>query len=177
MDIEPDTKDWTWVLDAACPECGLVTGDVDPRTVPARVRASLPRWRSALARPDAARRPDPSTWSVLEYGCHVRDVFTVFDERLALVVEHGGPGGAGARFANWDQDVTAVEERYGEQDPTTVAEELVTAGDRVADGFAAVSDDAWGHVGERSNGSTFTTATLAQYFWHDVAHHLVDVDA
>lgn len=23
MAIEPDTKDWTWVLDRPCPECGF----------------------------------------------------------------------------------------------------------------------------------------------------------
>jgi hypothetical protein len=25
MTIEPDTKDWTWVLRRSCPECGLDT--------------------------------------------------------------------------------------------------------------------------------------------------------
>ena len=34
------------------------------------------------------------------------------------------------RFANWDQDVTAVEDGYGEQEPATVAAELVEAAER-----------------------------------------------
>lgn len=177
MSIEPDAKDWTWVLERPCPECGLTAAEVDAADVGELVRASLPRWQAALGRPDVARRPDASTWSVLEYGCHVRDVFTIFRGRLELVVACGGADGEGARFENWDQDATAVEERYGEQAPTVVARDLVEAGEQLADAFDAVPDDAWGHVGLRSNGSTFTTATLAQYCWHDVAHHLVDVGA
>ncbi len=27
--IEPDTRDWTWVLDRTCPECGFVAADLD----------------------------------------------------------------------------------------------------------------------------------------------------
>lgn len=177
MSIEPDGKDWTWVLERPCRECGLTAADVEPAAVGELVRASLPRWRAALERPDVTQRPDPSTWSVLEYGCHVRDVFTIFRARLGLVLTHGGPDGEGARFENWDQDATAVEERYGEQDPAVVSAELSSAGEQLADAFSAVPDRAWDHVGLRSNGSAFTTATLAQYCWHDVAHHLVDVGA
>ncbi len=50
-------------------------------------------------------------WSPLEYACHVRDVFPLFDERLVLMLAQDGP-----QYANWDQDATAVE-RYAEQDP------------------------------------------------------------
>ena len=27
MTIQPDDKDWTWVLDRRCPECGLDVSD------------------------------------------------------------------------------------------------------------------------------------------------------
>ena len=69
-----------------------------------------------LARPDAARRPEPSTWSPLEYACHVRDVCRLFEQRLRLMLTQDAP-----TFDNWDQDETAVADRYGEQDPATVA--------------------------------------------------------
>ncbi|MCV2392941.1 DinB family protein [Actinotalea sp. M2MS4P-6] len=171
-EITPDTKDWTWVLQQPCPECGFVAADLPGDEVPAVVAESLPRWVMALARPDARERPRPDVWSVLEYACHVRDVFRIFDERLHLMLDEDSP-----TFANWDQDATAVSERYGEQDPVVVSGELVEAGRTVAHSFATVPDDAWGRVGLRSNGSQFTVETLGQYFVHDLVHHLRDVDA
>jgi hypothetical protein len=172
MSIAPDTKDWTWVLDRPCPECGYDAAAVERATLGARVRAGLPLWREALARPDAAVRPDPQTWSPLEYGCHVRDVFGVFDERLRLMLDQDDP-----LFANWDQDDSALAGRYGEQDPRVVAEELWSAGEVIAARFDVVPSGAWTRPGRRSNGSVFTVDSLGRYFLHDVEHHLHDVGA
>ena len=83
----------------------------------------------------------------------------------------------GARFANWDQDATAVEERYWAQDPTVVASELAAAADDAATVFGQVSGEQWHRRGVRSNGSEFTVLTLGQYGLHDLAHHLWDVRA
>ena len=72
--VPGDSKDWTWVLERPCPECGLDPGAIDVADVPALVRANAIRWRAVLARPDVGRRPRPDVWSPLEYACHVRDV-------------------------------------------------------------------------------------------------------
>jgi hypothetical protein len=170
--IVPDTKDWTWVVDQVCPECGFEPTDVAPTAVGNVVRSCLPRWREALARPDARQRPAPDVWSTLEYAAHVRDVFTVFDGRLALMLSTDG-----AEFENWDQDATALEGRYAELDPVAVAAELTTAGEAVAARFDTVRDDDLERTGLRSNGSSFTVRTFGRYFVHDVVHHLHDVDA
>ncbi|MET1036777.1 MAG: DinB family protein [Aeromicrobium sp.] len=170
MEIEPDSKDWTWVLTEACPECGLAAGDVPPTVVASRVEADLPRWQAVLLRPDARERPDPTTWSPTEYACHVRDVFVLFEQRVRLMLDEDDP-----QFANWDQDVTAIEDDYASQLPSDVAVELAAAGHSIAATFAALPPDAWGRVGRRSNGSVFTVGTLAQYFLHDIVHHLHDV--
>lgn len=168
--IVPDTKDWTWVLREPCPECGFDATAVPLATVPDRVRAAIPLWRDVLARPDAARRPDESTWSPLEYACHVRDVCHLFDERLLQMLEQDDPV-----FPNWNQDETAVAERYDQQDPATVARELAAEAEVIAGRLAAVRDDQWQRSGRRSNGSTFTVATVALYFLHDLVHHEHDV--
>jgi len=170
--IEPDEKDWTWVLRERCPECGFAAADVDPTSIGATVRDLAPRWVAGLHRDDVRERPAPTTWSTLEYGAHVRDVFGVFDGRLALMLDQDDPP-----FENWDQDATALAERYDLQDPAVVAEQLADAADVVADRFDAVPDDAWERTGRRSNGSVFTVRTLGQYFLHDVVHHLHDVGA
>ncbi len=170
--IVPDEKDWTWVLHERCDECGFAAADVDPHQIGATVRDLLPRYVSALHREDADVRPEPAVWSTLEYSAHVRDVFRVFGERLDLMLAHEDP-----LFENWDQDATAVEDRYDLQDPAVVADELVEAGEATAAAFDAVADDAWERSGRRSNGSFFTVRTLGQYFLHDVVHHLHDVRA
>jgi hypothetical protein len=78
-------------------------------------------------------------------------------------------------FENWDQDETAVAGRYGEQAPGSVAEELETAGDALADRFDQVGPDEWSRKGRRSDGATFTVDSLSRYLLHDIVHHLHDV--
>jgi hypothetical protein len=170
MAIEPDTKNWTWVLEAQCPECGFDGRAVTFREVPDLLRANAAEWPAELARSDVRDRPDDATWSPLEYGAHVRDVYRKFDERLALMLAEDAP-----TFENWDQDATAIEDRYDEQDPATVSAELTASAARVADAFAAVRDDQLERTGLRSDGSAFTVDSIARYFLHDPIHHLHDV--
>ncbi|MGZ4446784.1 MAG: DinB family protein [Nocardioides sp.] len=168
--MQPDTKDWTWVLDRPCPECGLDAGAVAREELAARILDNAASWTRVLAGPHATLRTDPDVWSTLEYAAHVRDVHRVFDERVRLMVEEDVP-----QFANWDQDETARTDRYDLQDPAVVGPELVTAAAAVAERYAAVPDAAWERRGVRSNGSEFTVESLGRYHLHDVVHHLVDV--
>ena len=168
--MTPDTKDWTWTLRERCPDCGFEAASVPAADIATRVTAYTDPWPRVLARPDATTRPDPSTWSPLEYACHVRDVCRVFEERLTLMLVQDAPA-----FANWDQDETAVAERYGAQDPAVVARELAVAAASFAGAYAAVPADAWGRTGRRSDGSEFTVLSLGRYGLHDLAHHLWDV--
>ncbi|MCD9196916.1 DinB family protein [Aeromicrobium wangtongii] len=170
MDIDPDTKDWTWVLERPCPDCGLAAGEVVPTEVSARVLADLPRWEDVLRRAEARVRPAPAMWSPTEYACHVRDVFVMFDQRARMMLTQDDP-----LFANWDQDETALEDDYASQLPSEVSTQLVAAGRAIAATFDGVLADEWNRTGRRSNGSTFTVGTLAQYFVHDIVHHLHDV--
>jgi DinB family protein len=169
VEIEPDSKDWTWVLERPCPECGLDSRTVDPADVAGMARSTAADWAALLrGGGDVRTRPAPGVWSTLEYGCHVRDAFRIYAERLRLIETEDDP-----LFPNWDQDETAVAERYGEQDPVVVAGELADAAERLAAGFAAVTD--WSRPGRRSDGARFTTATFARYFIHDPLHHYWDV--
>ena len=168
--IPPDTKDWTWVLGAPCPECGFVSAEVTNDQIGAVVRAGIPQWTVALMSPDARVRPDATTWSTLEYAAHVRDVYRVFAQRVELMLREDNP-----MFDDWDQDATAEESDYGSMDPMTVAVELEEAGRAVAHLFDAVLPSQVDRTGLRSNGSAFTVRTIGQYFLHDVVHHLHDV--
>jgi hypothetical protein len=168
MSITPDTKDWTWVITKPCPECGLDPSSLEYDEIPGRIRANAASWVEVLQRPDVHDRPTPGVWSPLEYACHVRDVFVLFDQRLERMLTEDDP-----LFENWDQDRTAVDERYDQQDPATVAEEIPPAAERLATRFAQATDRA--RTGRRSDGAVFTVDTFARYLLHDPVHHLHDV--
>ena len=171
MAIVPDTKDWTWVLQRPCPECGLDTQRFAREAVADMTRVNTAGWHDLLTGPgDVRSRPAPEVWSALEYGCHVRDVFRLYDERLVAMLTTEGP-----QYPNWDQDATAVADRYAEQEPDAVAAELGEAAETLAARFDGVSGDQWQRTGARSDGARFTVESFARYFIHDPVHHLYDV--
>ena len=169
-DIERDDKDWTWVLQQACPGCGFDAGMVAGRQVAGLLRANAARWPAVFERADVNARPEPRVWSPLEYGCHVRDVCRVFESRVNLMRSQVDPA-----FEDWDQDATAIADAYGERDAAVVSGEFSMAAESVAAAFDGVGEDDWQRTGRRSNGSVFTIETLGQYFLHDLTHHLHDV--
>ncbi len=169
-DVVPETKDWTWVLDARCADCGFDAPGLDVATIPGRLKENADRWVEVLARPDVRERPAAGVWSPLEYACHVRDVFRLYDYRLHLMLDQDDP-----QYPNWDQDKTAVADRYREQDPPVVSAELVEAQHRLSESFAGVHGDQWQRTGNRSDNKRFTVETFARYMLHDPLHHGWDV--
>jgi hypothetical protein len=97
-------------------------------------------------------------------------VHRLYDTRLALMLTVDGP-----HYPNWDQDATAVADRYAEQDPATVAAALRDAAGALAARFEGVTGDQWQRTGVRSDGARFTVESFARYFIHDPVHHLYDV--
>jgi hypothetical protein len=169
MAITPDTKDWTWVLQRPCAECGFNARGFPVEAVPGMIMANAAAWLPVLEG-DARTRPQPDKWSPLEYACHVRDVFRLYDQRLGLMLSQDDP-----QFPNWDQDETAVADRYGEQDPAEVGAALRQAAFAIAGRFENVTGEAWQRTGARSDGARFTVETFARYLVHDPVHHLYDV--
>lgn len=170
MTIEPDNKDWTWVLEKRCLECGFDASAVTFDAIPGLTLDNAAQWVEVLEHAAAAVRPAPDVWSPLEYACHVRDVFRLFDTRLGLMLGQDNP-----QYTNWDQDETAVRERYDQQHPASVSADLVDAANVISRSFAAVTEDQLNRPGRRSDGARFTVKTFAQYFIHDPIHHIWDV--
>ena len=170
MPIVPDEKNWTWVLERPCPDCGFDSARFPREAVGNEIVAMIPRWNALLADPLARTRPNDHTWSATEYACHVRDVFRLYEYRLGLMLDQIAP-----HFPNWDQDATAVADRYDLQDPATVAVELRDAAASMASALEAVGPDQWQRTGVRSDGAVFTIDTFTRYFVHDPIHHLDDV--
>jgi hypothetical protein len=170
MTITPETQDWTWTIGKACPDCGYDGPSVDVLKTGDAIRALIDPFCAALAKPNASTRPDEQTWAPVEYACHVRDVFRLYEYRLGLMLNEDNP-----TYPNWDQDATAIEERYDLQDPSTVATELAEAGNSLANAFDLVTGDQWQRTGVRSDNKNFTVATFATYMVHDPFHHLWDI--
>jgi hypothetical protein len=168
--LTPDTKDWTWVLERPCPECGFDPDNFPRNDFAPTLRDCASEWTRVLSRDGVADRINADRWSNLEYGCHSRDVCRVMDGRLASMLAEDDP-----LFQNWDQDETAINERYGEQDPATVSAELSLAANQFAARIEAIAPDEWSRPGTRSNGSRFTVETLVRYGLHDLLHHQWDV--
>jgi len=167
----PDHKDWTWTLTRRCEDCGLFASEVEVSEVADRAEVAAAEWgQILLSSPAVTSRPQPDVWSPLEYGAHVRDVFRLFDARLALMLVEDDP-----TFDNWDQDEAALTDRYAEQDPDQVAGELAAAAEQFVARLRSLEPPQLERRGRRSDGAEFTVATFAQYFLHDVIHHLWDV--
>lgn len=169
--IEPETKDWTWVLTRRCDECGTEASAFTPADVARELSDAADRWVEVLRRDNVDDRPDERTWSPLEYGAHSADVLEVMSTRLALIRSGDGP-----TFPDWDQDRAAVDGDYGARDPAEVARTFAERAEETGVVFGAVPEAAWERPGYRSDGADFTVRTLAQYLLHDIRHHLHDVD-
>lgn len=168
---EPDTKDWTWTLTRRCEQCGLSAGEIEQATVADRAFVAAEEWVQILqSSPAVTARPEPGVWSPLEYGAHVRDVYRIFSQRLSRILAEDNPV-----FDNWNQDESALVERYGKQDPEVVADELEEQAQSLVAAIRSIRPDQLSRRGRRTDGAEFTVASLLQYFLHDVVHHLWDV--
>lgn len=172
MPIARDTKNWTWVIERPCPECGFDATDYLDDDIAPAILDNAGSWPAVLARATVRERPNDSTWSPLEYAAHVRDVLSVYRERLRLMVETEDP-----LYPNWDQDETAIAERYNHQDPASVGTQLGANAEELAAAFAALAEAQWKRVGRRSDGAGFTVSGMARYMTHDLVHHRWDVRA
>lgn len=170
MSITPDTKDWTWVLNNACPECGCAAQNFALEDIAPTARSIEPLWRDALSAPHASQRPAPQVWSVVEYGAHIADVLTIMRERLELMLAYDNPN-----FANWDQDQAALDGGYAQCEADTVMTQISSNLELFASAYEHVQPEQQDRTGMRSNGSAFTVLTLGQYALHDLIHHGWDV--
>ena len=168
--VPGDDRDWTFVITEGCPDCGF-------RPVPRDGLANWfvvqsERWQEPLTRADVSERHDPRVWSAVEYGRHVQDMLTVLDERVEAMLAHDTPV-----LTDWDGDAKAVELEYWNADPAQTLRELQGTAVRVGTLLRTVSGEDWDLAGLRSDGMSFTVATMSQYIAHEMEHHLHDVGA
>ena len=147
---------------------------------PDALRAFGKRYRIPLTRGlkgedlDALARAHPldDTWSALEYACHVRDVLRIQRERMqrALVEDDFAP-------ESMRRDERAIEERYNEQGPAEVADELAAHADALAADVSGLSESDFARTMTYfyPEKAVRPLTWVVQHTVHECEHHLLDV--
>ena len=170
MAIVPDDKDWTWVVQRPCPECGYDATGVTREQVAPIIRANAASWEQVLARSDVRQRPTVDRWSPLEYACHVRDVFRIYDYRLGLILTSTTP-----RIPTGTKTRRPSPSATTSKSPPSSPPSSRPRPTRSPRDSPPCDDDQWSRTGNRSDGARFTVDTFSQYLVHDVVHHIYDV--
>src|SRR5436305_12410026 len=104
-----------------CKECGLVYDSISPQDGVQALRSYPRRYREVIGPfidddEVLRRRPDPSTWSALEYTAHVADILEAMTPQLTEIVQHDNPSVTDPI----SPDSRAAERGYTDMDPRDV---------------------------------------------------------
>jgi hypothetical protein len=157
--------------DHVCADCAMSYADTELDAAVAALRSVPAEFRTAvLAVPEPRRRvrPDPATWSVVEYACHVRDVFSTFTIRLHRMSTEDVPA-----FDPMFADLRAVRFRYNDADLDVVLGELDAYVAGFLDEVAATTG--WDRTATRRAGELRTARWLVRHAVHEARHHTRDV--
>jgi S-DNA-T family DNA segregation ATPase FtsK/SpoIIIE len=160
---------------SACAECGFTYGVL--------ARQEIAPTMETLGEEVAARlreRPERLTarrhheeWSPLEYACHVRDVLLMQRDRLFVALVEDEPS-----FKPMYREQRVTFDRYNQQPPAVVADQLVMAAALAAHAFSGLKNVQW----DRPLIYNFPEPKRRDVEWvghhtlHEMTHHLADID-
>jgi DinB superfamily len=157
-----------------CDTCGFVydvsrATDVGPQIV---VKAKAIAAIVAAENPIVSRRPDADTWSILEYGCHVRDVMLVQRERVLLALRVDEP-----HVVAMGRDERIEADGYNEQRPGDVARQIEDAALMFTGVLARLNEASWQRtmIYNYPTPAPRSLAWVAVHTLHEMVHHLGDV--
>ncbi|QNP68703.1 hypothetical protein IAG44_03985 [Streptomyces roseirectus] len=152
----------------ACPRCAFDPATCDRHTAPDLLRDTTTDWQHVLAGPDVTRScAGTPAWTVLEHGCHVRDMCLLFRRQLDTML--GEP-----RNIAPSSEVTNSPTRYCDEDARQVAGELGRAATALADRLTALTADDWEREDPRLPDLRLTLGVLTRHLLHDIRHSLHD---
>jgi hypothetical protein len=157
-----------------CAECGFEYRLNEATTAGAAIVGGVLELASLVGddRSDVRSRPEPGTWSPLEYACHVRDVLIVQRERVLMARREDGPS-----FDPMGRDERVDHDGYSEQDPADVARQLSDAARLFANVLARLDTADWDRTVMYNFPRLFERSLrwVAVHTLHEVRHHLLDV--
>lgn len=164
----------------SCDECSFDGGPLSGVDLAAAFTGYARKYRAPLTRflpgedgPALLRiRPDAGAWSGLEYAAHVRDVFAIDVGRIQRVLTEDRP-----LLDGFDFEAACEDQRYNDQDPAVVADEVTAAANSMAEVLSGIDDSCWERVGLAGDGSgdERSVRLLAERAAHDGHHHLLDI--
>ena len=160
-----------------CPECGIDYDTLQPPDMVVAVRSFPRRFRELLQPRDdeekhdtlIRRRPEPETWSALEYTAHVADRLDHLGPVIRQVTREDNPA-----IPGFDNDERAVSQAYNDLERTEVLGWLDLACGELASVLEGVNADDWTRTGRLDAGER-DALTVARNGVHEGAHHLRDV--
>ena len=139
------------------------------QALPAQLRAAIDAVPAGARR----QRPGPSTWSVAEYACHIRDVLISSTIRL-----YRGRTETAPAVDPMFNDLRAELFRYNQANLTAVLEETAAAAAGLCEEISRMNDPDWDRVVLRQpGGEQRTTRWLVRQAMHEGLHHLADIAA
>jgi hypothetical protein len=158
-----------------CPECGFTYGALPKGELARELKGRTGEMAEYLTsgRGQLHVRRTPDEWSVLEYGCHVRDVCFMQRDRLYVALVEDRPA-----FKPMYREQRVAFDRYGQQIPSEVAAQLVMAACLLANAFNGLAEAQWKRplVYAFPEPSDRTVEWMAHHTLHEAVHHLVDVE-
>jgi S-DNA-T family DNA segregation ATPase FtsK/SpoIIIE len=112
-------------------------------------------------------------WSALEYACHVRDVLRVQKERVERALAEDEP-----TLEPMGREELVERERYNEQDPVTVEQDITVHARALADLFDGLSPHQRARTAIYSypQPAPRTVSWIGRHTVHEVRHHLRDIE-
>jgi hypothetical protein len=157
-------------VSSRCAGCGLDEESISVGDAVATLRSLPRRYQEALDAPAEVleRRPDPGTWSMLEYATHAREVLDLLGLALGETLTHSKPV-----FPDLDPDEAAASRPAQRLDP--VLEGIGRAAKALADRAEATPLAAWDRPFVLG-GVERPARWLLQHAAHEGSHHLRDID-
>jgi hypothetical protein len=158
---------------APCPECGIDEAGIAVPDAVGAVRSFPRRYREVIdaTPPSLLRtRPEPETWSVLEYAVHTREVLELLAGALPIVVRDPG-----TRFPPIDVDEAASARPDWVMDPDLALRGITDAARAIARQAESMPWSAWDRtffIGDQEHPASW----IVQHAAHEGAHHLRDIE-
>ena len=116
------------------------------------------------------RRPSPAIWSVIEYVCHLRDVYATYTIRLHRARTEHSPA-----VEPMFSDLRAVRFRYAHSPLAPVLDELDDHVSGFLDEAAIFGAEDWQRTVSRRPEEVRTAGWLVRQALHEGRHHLTDI--
>ena len=160
--------------DHDCAECGVSYAALTPAAAVTMIRSVPDEVRGAVG--DASRellctRPAPGNWSMLEYVCHLRDVYEVATIRLHRARTEDGPV-----LEPMLNDLRARRFRYNERELAPVLDELDAAVSGCVEEIERIGPGGYDRYVTRLPGERRSTLWLVRQAAHEGRHHCADIE-